>query len=151
MSGTVGSYGSPLKYLAAAALSSSSSARCPWVSACTWVCTSMATRLSRSSCSVILFMVRLPARSAPRSLPRPAMLARPSFSLGRLRELLADRLLGGGELLRPGVGDRVGRPAGAVGELDGDLGRMRPERQPVAADADGLAGDAGRGVGGEEG
>src|SRR5690349_1563878 len=49
MSGTVGSYGSPLKYLAAAADSSSSSARRPEVSACTCVCTSMATSASRSS------------------------------------------------------------------------------------------------------
>ena len=32
-----------------------------------------------------------------------------------------------------------------------DLGRVRPERQPVAADADGLAGDARGRVGGEEG
>src|SRR6476619_6459475 len=49
MSGTVGSYGSPLKYFAAAADSSSSSAMWPCVSACTWVWTSIATRLSRSS------------------------------------------------------------------------------------------------------
>src|SRR3954464_2158038 len=122
----------------------------PWVSACTWVCTSMATRASRSSCRLTLFIVRLRTRSAPRSPALPAMLARPSFSLGGLRELLAHRLQGAGDLLRPHVGDRVGRPAGAVGELDHDLGRMRPHRQAVAADADGLPGDARGVVGGEE-
>ena len=42
-----------------------------------------------------------------------------------------------------------GAPA-AVGVGDGDLLRVRPERQLVAADADALAGDAGGGVGGEE-
>src|SRR3954451_23502718 len=53
MSRTVGSYGSPLKYFAAAADSSSSRAMWPCVSACTWVCTSIAIRLSRSSCRVM--------------------------------------------------------------------------------------------------
>jgi len=44
----------------------------------------------------------------------------------------------------------AGGPAGALGELHDNLGGVAPQHEAVPADANGLAGDLGGGIGGEE-
>src|SRR5690606_1975347 len=113
-----------LKYSAEAAISSGLSDPCPSLEISAWVCTSMAT----SSATFI----------------RPA--------ISRLRDLRGGDAVGlglGADGGLPGGGDLLGGPP-ALAEGHRLLRGVGPEREPVAADADRLAGDPGRGVRGEE-
>src|SRR5690606_26370557 len=116
--------GCALKYFSEAPNSSALSEACPAAETSACVCTSIATR-------------------SPTFMPGTSALL--VGDLGRGHPV---RLGFGADARLPRAGDGLGRPA-AVREGHGLLAGVGPERQPVAADADGLAGHLRGGVGGE--